>query len=215
MYNVVVKKVHVRYLISWWVSCLSYDAIGYQIRNARLEIQIFSWKGITTEIFGGKISDSIFSTSSNLILFYVWHLVDNPTAYRLASFCPSENPPFLALGLTPQNSNPHNFRPEVDIDFVPMAFIIVPRVLKRDVVKFHQVAPPHIFAPPLFVKPPYLGFLSIRFCQNLPIDSTPGYYRQAWALDRSKLLAVRGSMAMHKTKSKQEIEFQYGGRPFS
>ena len=24
MYNVVVKKVHVRYLISWWVSCISY-----------------------------------------------------------------------------------------------------------------------------------------------------------------------------------------------
>jgi len=55
---------------------------------------------------------------------------------------------FSHWGLTPQNSNPHNFGPEVDIDFVPTAFIIVPRVLKCDVVKFHQMAPPHIFAPP-------------------------------------------------------------------
>ena len=29
MYNVVVKKVHVRYLISWWVSCFHFIAVRY------------------------------------------------------------------------------------------------------------------------------------------------------------------------------------------
>ena len=50
-------------------------------------------------------------------------------------------PDFLHWGLTPKTSNPHNSGVEVDIDFVPTAFFIVRRVLKGDVVIYHQMAP--------------------------------------------------------------------------
>jgi len=44
-------------------------------------------------------------------------------------------------GPAPQNSNPHNSGPEVDIDFVPTAFFIIRLGLKVDVLKVRQVAP--------------------------------------------------------------------------
>jgi len=53
------------------VRFLSYDTIGYQIRNAGLEIQRFSRRAIITEILWGKISNSIFSNSANLVLYNV------------------------------------------------------------------------------------------------------------------------------------------------
>jgi len=56
--------------------------------------------------------------------------------------------PAPALRLTPKTLNPHNSGLEVDIDFTTTAFFIVRWLLKCDVVKVIQVAPPHAAALP-------------------------------------------------------------------
>ena len=62
----------------------------------------------------------------------------------------------MQWGLKPQTSNHHNTGPEVDIDVVPMAFLIICRGLKGDVV--HQVAYVRLQKchVPLNFKPPFL-----------------------------------------------------------
>jgi len=49
VYNVVVKKVHVRYLISWWVSCTKEDGILIKVlRQSKVTVPESCWRNFLT-----------------------------------------------------------------------------------------------------------------------------------------------------------------------
>ena len=110
---------------------LAVAAIRVPLRHVRREITRFYRRGTATEILRGpkfKVDFlKIWKHDFVQILIFCCRRYEVATS---VSITPKKYSCSSQWGLNPQTSNPHNSGPEVDIDFVPTAFFIVPRGLK-------------------------------------------------------------------------------------